>query len=119
AADDRLEGADLVEVRGPELRQRPLADLEELLGDRLGRVGRHFEQQRVRVAEHRLAAERRETVERLRGLGATLHYVAEADELVHAEPLDVLERGTEGDVVRVLVREEREPHGARLPWRPG
>ena len=79
----------------------------------------NLEQERVRVAEHGLAPERRETVERLRGFGAALHDVAEADDVVDTDALDVLEHGAEGDVVRVLVRDEREAHAARLPWRAG
>ena len=77
-----------------------------------------LEQERVRVAEHRLAAERREAVERLRGLRAALHDVAEADELLHAEPLDVVEHGTKGDVVSVLVGDEREAGGHSLDLTP-
>ena len=92
-------------MRRVQLRQRPLAHLELPLGDRLRRVVGNLEQERVRVAEHRLAAERGEPVERLRRLGAALHDVAEADDLVDSEPLDVLERGAEGDVVAVLVGE--------------
>ena len=76
-----------------------------------GRVLGNLEQERVGVAEHRLAAERREAVERLRGLRAALHDVAEADDLLDAEPLDVVERGTKGDVVAVLVGDEREARG--------
>src|SRR5205823_7282253 len=61
--------------------------------DRLRRVGGNLEQESVRVPEHRLAAEGREPVERLRRLGSALHDVAEADDLLHAEPLDVGEHG--------------------------
>ena len=115
-SDDRPEGANLLELRGAQPRQRPFAHLEEPLRDRFRRVGGHVEQQRVRIAEHRLAAEGGEAVEGLRRLRATLRDIAEADDLLHAEPLDVLEHGTEGDVVRVLIGDERESHGARLPW---
>ncbi len=55
------------------------------------------------------------------GSVAALHDVAEADDLVDAEPLDVVEHGAEGDVVPVLVGEEREAHGQsldRTPARP-
>jgi hypothetical protein len=110
AMDDRREGADLLELRGAQPRQRPLAHLEVPLGDRLRRVGGYLEQERVRVAEHRLAAEGREAVKGFRRLRAALRDVAEADDLLDTEPLDVLECGTEGDVVAVLVGEECEAH---------
>ena len=121
AADGRCEGADLLEVGRVELRQGPFPHLELALGHRLRRVERDFEQERVRVAEHRRAAEGREAVEGLRRFRPALHDVAEADDLVHAEPFDVLERRPERDVVRVLVRDEREAHAQSLdliPARP-
>jgi hypothetical protein len=99
------------ELGTAQLRKRPLANLELPLGDRLRRVGGDLEQERVRVAKHCLAAERREAVERLRGLRASLYDVAEADDLLDPEPFDVLECGAEGDVVPVLIREEPETHG--------
>ena len=111
AANDRREGADLLELGRRQLRKRPVAHLELPLGDRLRRVVVYLEEERIGVAEHRLAAESRKAVERLRGLRAALHGVAEADDLRHAEQLDVLERGSEGDVVPVLVGDEREAHG--------
>jgi hypothetical protein len=51
-------------------------------GDRLRRVGGHLEEKRVRVAEHRLAAERGEPVERHRRLCAALGDVSEAENLL-------------------------------------
>ncbi len=121
AADDRREGAHLLDVRGVQLRQRPLAYLELAFSDRLRRVRGNLEQERVRVAEHRRAAEGRQTVECLPGLRPALHDVAEADDLFHAEPLDVLDRSAEGDVVPMLVGDESEAHGhslALMPARP-
>ena len=114
-ARDRCEGADLLDVRRVQLRQCPLPHFEMPFGDRLRRVGGHLEQKRVRVAEHRLAAERGEPVEGLRGLRAALRDVAEADDLVDPDALDIFQHNAEGDVVRVLVGDEREAHAARLP----
>ena len=82
AANDRREGADLLELRRVQLRKRPVAHLELPLGDRLRRVVVYLEQERIGVAEHRLAAESRKAVERLRRLRAALHDVAEADDLL-------------------------------------
>ena len=113
AADDRRERADLLDLRRVELGERPLAHLELALGDRLRRVGRNLQQERVRVAEHRLAAERGQAVERLGRLRAALRDVAKANDLFDTEPLDVLERRSEGDVVPVLVGEEGEAHGGQ------
>src|SRR5262249_1660351 len=58
---------------------------------------------------------RGEAVERLRGLSPALDDVAEADDLLHTEPFHVRECGAEGDVVPVLVGDERETHSVRLP----
>jgi hypothetical protein len=58
-------------------------------GDRLRRVGGHLEENRVRVAEGRLAAGRGEPVERLRRLCAALRDVPEADDLLDPDALDI------------------------------
>ena len=89
------------------------------LGDRLRRVGGHLEEKRVRVAEYRLAAERGEPVESLRGLRAALRDVPEADDLLDPDALDIFQRNAEGDVVRVLVGDKRDAHAARLSGPPG
>jgi Phosphodiester glycosidase len=113
--DDRREGANLFEVRGVQLRQRPLAHLEEPLGDRFRGVGGYLEEEVVGVAEHRLAAERGKSVERLPRLGPALGRVPEAHDLVDSDALEILDHHPEGDVVAVLVGDECEPHAARLP----
>ena len=121
AVHDRRERADLRDMRSAELGQRPLAYFELTVGHRLRRLGRYLEQERIRVAEHRLAAESRETVECLRRFRPALRDIAEADDLLDSKPFDVVERGAEGDVVPVLIREKCETHGQSLllmPSRP-
>src|SRR5205823_4901273 len=104
--DRRQEGADQVEVRIVQLRQGPFPHLELLLGDRLGGVRRYLEEEGVAVSKHRLTAKPPEPVERLRRLRAALSDVAEADDLVDDDALDIRDHGIEGDVVAVLVRDQ-------------
>jgi hypothetical protein len=75
----------------------------ELAGDHEG----------VGVADHRLATERGEPVEHLCRLGAALGNVAEADDAVDSDPLDVVDDRAERDVVSVLVGDERDPRHAQ------
>ncbi len=103
-------GADLLEVARLEPAERPLAALELRLGDRLGRVGRHLEQERVGVAEDHRPAEPGEPVEHLGRLRAALRDVAETDDLTDAEPLELSDDHRKRGVVAVNVRDERDGH---------
>ncbi len=108
--DRRLERADLLEVVGIELRQRPFALVEVSLRERLGRVRRDLEQKGVGVSEHDGPAELREPVEHLARLVAALHRIAEADDAVDAEALELCDDGCQRVVGTVDVGDERERH---------
>ena len=91
-----------------------VAAIELRLGDRLRRVVRHVEEEVVGVAEDDRPAERSETVEHLAGLAAALHGVAETDDLLDPEPLELCDHCGERGVVAVDVRDERERHGSTI-----
>jgi hypothetical protein len=60
--------------------------------------------------QHVPGPERPQPVERRRGLGAALGDVAERNDDVGLEPLQIGNRGLEGDVVPVDVRDEPDSH---------
>lgn len=60
--------------------------------------------------QHVPGPERPQPVERRRGLGAALGDVAERNDDVGLEPLEIGNHGLEGDVVPVDVRDEPDSH---------
>ena len=93
-----------------ELSERPGATLQLCFCDRLGRIRRHLEQERVGVPEEHRPAEVSKAVEHLSRLRPALRDVAEAHDLLDAESLQHRYDSGEGDIVAVDVRDERERH---------
>src|SRR5262245_28566590 len=104
--DRRPEAANELEIFGSEPAERPIAYGELRLGDLLGRVRRHLEQEVVGVPQHGLGAEAAQPGERLDRLRPALGDIPEADDLVDADLLDVVRHRLERDVVRMLIRDE-------------
>jgi glutamyl-tRNA synthetase len=108
--DRRRKGPDLIEVRGLELRESPLALVEMGLREWLGRVDRDLEQEGVGVPEHDGPPERCEPIEDLPRLVAALHCVAEAHHALDTGTLEVGDDRRKGVVGTVDVGDERERH---------
>ena len=111
----RHERADLLEVTRLELRRASTSRRSSCASViASGESVRHLEQEVVGVAEDHRPAERGEPVEHLARLVAALHGVAEADDLLDPEALELGDDRSERRVVAVDVRDERERHGSTI-----
>jgi hypothetical protein len=107
--DRRLERANVVDFRGRELRNAPVALCQLPLGRDLG-AGVRVEQKGVGVSQHHSGIHVPQQLEALGGLWAALGHVPECDHQVGAASLDVLQRRAQSDGVAVRVGDQGDPH---------
>ena len=107
--DRGREAGHVLAVGGGEVRGPPLADLDQLLADLVLRRRHVTEERRVPVPHDHRALELADALERLRGLRADGD-VAEADELVDALALELLQHRVQRQAVSVDVRDQPEAH---------